>query len=223
MTVTSSQLVQEQNMSNAARAAAQQASSTKTSGSSISSSDFLFLLTQQLQYQDPMNPMDNSEMLAQEAQFATLEQMEALTSSFTQFSSMYQANSLLGQKVEVMVSGKATTGVVEYVDYSDSSGAAVSIDGKMYPLNSVTKVYPESSTGEVSQEEHNSFVRDALSYLAVNFKEFAQKISEHLGIDFGDGETTTPPEGGDGGSGGEGGDGGSDSGSNTEQTIKNII
>ncbi len=210
MTVISSQLVQEQNLSTAARAS-QEASSAKTSSSSISSSDFLFLLTQQLQYQDPMNPMDNSEMLAQEAQFATLEQMEALTSSFTQFSSMYQANSLLGQKVEVMVSGKATTGVVEYVDYSDSSGAAVSIDGKMYPLSSVTKVYPESSssTGEsgVSQDEHNSFVRDALSYLAINFKEFAQKISEHLGIDFGDSETTTPPT-----------EGTDESNSNTEQT-----
>lgn len=210
MTVISSQLVQEQNLSTAARAS-QEASSAKTNSSSISSSDFLFLLTQQLQYQDPMNPMDNSEMLAQEAQFATLEQMEALTSSFTQFSSMYQANSLLGQKVEVMVSGKATTGVVEYVDYSDSSGAAVSIDGKMYPLSSVTKVYPESSssTGEsgVSQDEHNSFVRDALSYLAINFKEFAQKISEHLGIDFGDSETTTPPT-----------EGTDESNSNTEQT-----
>lgn len=209
MTVTSSQLVQEQNQATAARVASQQTNTTSTSSSSISSSDFLFLLTQQLQYQDPMNPMDNSEMLAQEAQFATLEQMEALTSSFTQFSSMYQANSLLGQKVEVMVSGKATTGVVEYVDYSDSSGAAVSIDGKMYPLNSVTKVYPEgtSADSEVSQEEHNSFVRDALSYLAVNFKEFAQKISEHLGIEFGDSENTTPPT-----------EGTEESTSNSEQT-----
>lgn len=209
MTVTSSQLVQEQNQATAARVASQQTNTTSTSNSSISSSDFLFLLTQQLQYQDPMNPMDNSEMLAQEAQFATLEQMEALTSSFTQFSSMYQANSLLGQKVEVMVSGKATTGVVEYVDYSDSSGAAVSIDGKMYPLNSVTKVYPEgtSADSEVSQEEHNSFVRDALSYLAVNFKEFAQKISEHLGIEFGDSENTTPPT-----------EGTEESTSNSEQT-----
>ncbi len=198
MTVTSSQIVENQNQTTAARAASQQASTTKTSSSSISSSDFLYLLTQQLQYQDPMNPMDNSEMLAQEAQFATLEQMEALTSSFTQFSSMYQANSLLGQKVEVMVSGKATTGVVEYVDYSDSSGAAVSIDGKMYPLNSVTKVYPEGSSSDVSQEEHNSFVRDALSFLAVNFKDFADKISEYLGIESGDSEGTTPPtEGGD--------------------------
>lgn len=194
MTVTSSQLVQEQNMSTAARAAAQQTSSTKTSGSSISSSDFLFLLTQQLQYQDPMNPMDNSEMLAQEAQFATLEQMEALTSSFTQFSSMYQANSLLGQKVEVMVSGKTTTGVVEYVDYSDSSGAAVSIDGKMYPLDSITKVYPQSSssnTTSTSQEEHNNFVQDALSYLAVNFKDFTDKITEYLGIKSGTTDDST--------------------------------
>ena len=184
MTVISSQLVQEQNLSTAARAS-QEANTTKTSSSSISSNEFLYLLTQQLQYQDPMNPMDNSEMLAQESKFATLEQMEALTSSFTQFSSMYQANSLLGQKVEVMVSGKSTTGVVEYIDYSDSSGAAVSIDGKMYPLNSVTKVYPQSSSSSsssTSQEEHNSFVQDALSYLAVNFKDFTDKITEYLGI-----------------------------------------
>lgn len=185
MTVTSSQLVQAQNQSTAAREASQQSTATKTRSSSINSGDFLFLLTQQLQYQDPMNPMDNSEMLAQEAQFATLEQMEALTSSFTQFSSMYQANSLLGQKVEVVVSGKSTTGTVEYIDYSDSSGASVSIDGKMYPLSSVSKVYPEGSSSNstsTSQEEHNNFVQDALSYLAVNFKDFTDKITEYLGI-----------------------------------------
>ena len=57
-----------------------------------------------------MNPMDNSQMLAQEAQFATLEQMEALTNSFSQFSNMYQANSLLGQNVEVSVDGKDVSG-----------------------------------------------------------------------------------------------------------------
>ena len=70
------------------------------SNSTVSSKDFLFLLTQQLQYQDPMNPMDNSQMLAQEAQFATLEQMEALTSSFSKFSNVYQVNSLLGQMLK---------------------------------------------------------------------------------------------------------------------------
>ena len=82
------------------------------SNSTVNSKDFLFLLTQQLQYQDPMNPMDNSQMLAQEAQFATLEQMEALTSSFSQFSNIYQANALLGQNVEVSIDGKETSGKV---------------------------------------------------------------------------------------------------------------
>ena len=135
------QIIQNQNMTNAAKAA--QNTGLKESSSSVNSQDFLFLLTQQLQYQDPMNPMDNSEMLAQEAQFATLEQMEALTSSFSQFSSIYQANSLLGQNVEVTVDGKETSGKVEYVDFSDKSGASVSIGGKMFPLSSVTKVYPE--------------------------------------------------------------------------------
>ena len=49
------QLIQMQNAT--AQNRADQAS-TKETSSSINSKDFLFLLTQQLQYQDPMNPMD---------------------------------------------------------------------------------------------------------------------------------------------------------------------
>ena len=144
-----------QNQTTVSRAAAQNESTA--SKSTVNSKDFLFLLTQQLQYQDPMNPMDNSEMLAQEAQFATLEQMEALTSSFSQFSNIYQANSMLGQKVEVTVNGKSSTGVIDFVDYSDASGASVSVGGKLYPLDAVSKVYPSeanaSSDGTTSEDK----------------------------------------------------------------------
>ena len=146
---------------------------TKESSSTVSSQDFLYLLTQQLQYQDPMNPMDNSQMLAQEAQFATLEQMEALTSSFSQFSHIYQANSLLGQNVGVSVDGKEVSGKVEYVDYSDTSGAAVSINGKMYPLSSVTKVYPEDTK---AQEENTTFFATAANSIAQNVYDIANKL-----------------------------------------------
>lgn len=38
--------------------------------------DFLKLLTVQLQHQDPLEPQDNSEMVAQLAQFSSLEQLE---------------------------------------------------------------------------------------------------------------------------------------------------
>ena len=147
---------------------------TADSNSTVNSKDFLFLLTQQLQYQDPMNPMDNSEMLAQEAQFATLEQMEALTSSFSQFSNIYQANSLLGQNVEVNVDGKKSSGKVDYVDFSDTKGASVSINGTMYPLDSITKVYPEDTK---VQEENTNFFTAAANSIAQNVYEIAKNLT----------------------------------------------
>ena len=161
---------------------------TSESNSTVSSKDFLFLLTQQLQYQDPMNPMDNSEMLAQEAQFATLEQMEALTSSFSQFSSIYQANSLLGQNVEVTVDGKETSGKVEYVDFSDKSGASVSIGGKMFPLSSVTKVYPEEIP---STSEDTNFFKAAAESVAANVYNIANKLIGYENNDSSTNESTT--------------------------------
>lgn len=167
----SDQIIQNSNMT--AQTRANQASLSTGSSSSVSSKDFLYLLTQQLQYQDPMNPMDNSEMLAQEAQFATLEQMEALTSSFSQFSNIYQANSLLGQNVEVSVDGKETSGKVEYIDFSDTSGASVSIDGKMYPLSSVTKVYPQDTTTE---DGDSNFFKTAATSIANNLGYIANVI-----------------------------------------------
>lgn len=39
---------------------------------------FLRLLTAQMQHQDPLAPMDNTQMIAQLAQFTTLEQMQNL-------------------------------------------------------------------------------------------------------------------------------------------------
>lgn len=168
----SNQIIQNANLTQQNKAK-EQLNTLNESNSSVSSKDFLFLLTQQLQYQDPMNPMDNSQMLAQEAQFATLEQMEALTSSFSQFSNIYQANSLLGQNVEVNIDGKKSSGVVEYVDFSDTKGASISISGKMYPLSSVSKVYPQDTK---VQEETTNFFTAAANSIAQNVHDIANKI-----------------------------------------------
>ncbi len=167
----SSQIIQNANYTqqNKAREA-----TVSNSNSTVNSKDFLFLLTQQLQYQDPMNPMDNSQMLAQEAQFATLEQMEALTSSFSKFSNVYQANSLLGQNVEVKIDGKTTSGTVEHVDFSDKDGASISIKGKLYPLDSVVKVYPEDTK---VQEENTNFFVAAANSIAQNVYEIAKNFT----------------------------------------------
>ncbi len=161
------QLVADSNYSAIARYNKQQAEAAATGvkSNSVKSQDFLNLLTMQLQYQDPTNPMDNSDMLAQEAQFTTLEQMENLASSFTKFASAYQANAFLGQTVEVEVDGKTTTGKVDYVDFSDSSGASLSIGGRSYPISSVTKMYPADTS---QNEEDKSFIKEALSYIGNN-------------------------------------------------------
>ena len=182
------------NANNSTIAKNSQSNSTATttsssSSSSVSSEAFLNLLCMQLQYQDPTNPMDNNEMLAQEAQFVTLEQMEKLASSFSEFSSMYQANSLIGQKVEVSSnSGNSIVGTVEYVDYSDSEGASISVNGTLYPLDNVSQVYPkETSTSNDSNSETNeedkNFIKEALSYVAYNIGNISQKLSSYIGGD----------------------------------------
>ena len=182
------------NANNSTIAKNSQSNSTATtnsssSSSSVSSEAFLNLLCMQLQYQDPTNPMDNNEMLAQEAQFVTLEQMEKLASSFSEFSSIYQANSLIGQKVEVSSNtGNSVVGTVEYVDYSDSEGASISVNGTLYPLDNVSKVYPkETSTSNDSNSETNeedkNFIKEALSYVAYNIGNISQKLSSYIGGD----------------------------------------
>jgi len=44
----------------------------KTGMASLGANDFLKLMTEQMKQQDPTNPVDNKEMLAQMAQFSTL-------------------------------------------------------------------------------------------------------------------------------------------------------
>jgi flagellar basal-body rod modification protein FlgD len=48
------------------------ASPKKTGLASLDQGDFLELMTTQMQMQDPFDPMDNSQMLAQMAQFSQL-------------------------------------------------------------------------------------------------------------------------------------------------------
>ena len=50
--------------------------STAKSNQSLGKDDFLKLLVTQLQSQDPLNPMDDKEFIAQMAQFTSLEQMQ---------------------------------------------------------------------------------------------------------------------------------------------------
>ena len=65
----------------AGNAAAAASSAGTGSGQSLGQNQFLQLLMTQLQNQDPMSPMDNTQFIAQMAQFSSLEQMTNLVSA----------------------------------------------------------------------------------------------------------------------------------------------
>ena len=71
----------------------------------LSQEDFFSLLSQQLAYQDPFSPVDNSEMIAQMASFTTAEGITTLGNEFSGIkdvlnsSQALEASSLVGKKV----------------------------------------------------------------------------------------------------------------------------
>ncbi len=61
----------------------QTASSSPASTMQVDKSEFLRLLVTQLQNQDPMNPVDNQDFIAQLATFSSLEQLIAINQAVT--------------------------------------------------------------------------------------------------------------------------------------------
>ena len=61
----------------------------------LGQSDFLKLMTTQLQNQDPLQPLDSTQFLSQMAQFGTVSGIDGLQKSFGQFSTAFTANQAL--------------------------------------------------------------------------------------------------------------------------------
>jgi flagellar basal-body rod modification protein FlgD len=82
---------------------------TGADGNAVDKLEFLKLLTTQLQYQDPLNPMDNTAFTAQLAQFSSLEQLTNLNGKFDDLLasqaglSTLQALGFLGRQVDAPV------------------------------------------------------------------------------------------------------------------------
>jgi flagellar basal-body rod modification protein FlgD len=72
-----------------------QQSEKRTASSTLGKDDFLKLLMTQLQNQDPSNPMEDTEFIAQMAQFSTLEQMTNMNSTFEKFITQQQQSQLV--------------------------------------------------------------------------------------------------------------------------------
>lgn len=120
--------------------------SSLTGSSSLGKDSFLQLLVTQMQNQNPLDPQDNSEFVAQLAQFSSLETMQNLSTSVDSISTMYQssqalqASSLVGRSVTVDAGST-------YVDTSKAMTGSVVLPSSS--SDTTVKIYDSTGTNVV--------------------------------------------------------------------------
>jgi flagellar basal-body rod modification protein FlgD len=120
---------------------------TTDKSKSLGKQDFLKLLMAQLQNQDPMKPMDDTQMMSQMAQFSALEAAQTLNATVQSSNNMqtvFQAGALIGKYIKaVQTDGTTTTGAVTSVAFTSTSGLTtptIQVNGKDVDYSTITKV-----------------------------------------------------------------------------------
>ena len=111
---------------------------------SLGKDDFLKLLITQLSNQDPLSPMENTEFIAQMAQFSSLEQMTNMNQEFGKLNSMLtssQGVNTIGKTVDIDLGGAVTTGKVNAVSFGNNP--QIEVNGMFYDMKKITAVYGE--------------------------------------------------------------------------------
>jgi flagellar basal-body rod modification protein FlgD len=109
---------------------------------------FLQLLVAQIKNQDPTNPMDGTQFVAQLAQFSQLQQLENMNTSFGRVLDSVQRNyasSLIGKEVSFKVTGEdgAVTiqkGKVDEVTISKDGSIQLQIGSQQVSLTDLTAI-----------------------------------------------------------------------------------
>lgn len=134
-------------------------SSNATPGGQLGANQFLQLLMTEMQNQDPLQPMDDTQSIAQLAQFSSLQATEEMNQNFQSFQSNFavmQSSALIGKQVTAQVSdssGNTTdySGAVSQivvvngqpnVELTDSSGNPLTLNNQpvLIPVSDVTTV-----------------------------------------------------------------------------------
>lgn len=145
-----------------AAGATQASSGLSSQGNSLKDLDldqFLKLLIVEMQNQDPLNPMDNSEILQQISQIRTIgatDQLSETLQSVLTGQNLSTASGLIGKQVTALTDlGKNVTGIVDRVsvevnpeDNTDRT-LKVHIGNQSVDLNNIREILEQESEGSV--------------------------------------------------------------------------
>lgn len=110
----------------------------------LGQADFFRILSAQLANQDPLNPMEDKEFIAQMASFSSLEEMKSMSNNMrllsetvklSQFSS---AVSLIGKEATLATPNGTVTGTVSAV--SGSSSPMLKINNDLYNISDLIEI-----------------------------------------------------------------------------------
>ncbi|WP_391208663.1 flagellar hook assembly protein FlgD [Psychrobacillus sp. L4] len=161
---------------------ANKAPKTATTGNGTLGKDaFLKILMAQLQNQDPTKPMDDSQFIAQMAQFSSLEQMTNLTTAFEKYAQaqeqtqMIEYSNFVGKQVKwheltdkldekknpIINEGTGTISSIKFVDGSVKFTLA---DGKVITPGNISEVISSASSSN-SLVEASMMIGKTVSYI----------------------------------------------------------
>ncbi len=116
---------------------------------SLKSEDFINLLITQLQQQDPLEPMKNSEILQQVSQIGQLQSQNELSTALKTLvlqNSLSSASGMIGKSVTGLdETGKSLTGLVTSVRVEGEDVVLELDSGKSLPMSRVTEIARETT------------------------------------------------------------------------------
>jgi len=108
--------------------------------------DFLKILITQLSHQDPTQPVEDKEFIAQMAQFSSLEQITNMNEGLSKVADLVarsQALNVLGSSVDIADGDATVSGTVNAVTTGDYP--QVLVNGKYYDFSQVQKIKRSAS------------------------------------------------------------------------------
>lgn len=114
----------------------------RTPSQQLGKDDFLKILIAQLGNQDPTKPMENTEFIAQMAQFSSLEQMTNMSNEFTKMATLLntsEAVTAIGKNVDIEVGDRVIHGSVEAAVRGVQP--QVQVNGMLYNMEQIKRIY----------------------------------------------------------------------------------